>query len=158
MDKVNEILNDLRYRSYLKRLELLEEDRKFCRHTMEHFLDVARIAYIKVLESKLNYSKEVIYGVALLHDIGRVLEYEECVPHHEGSVIIAEEILDDTSFSQEDKDSILRAIEAHRKDDSKDELSKIIYASDKVSRNCFNCKAIDECYWSDNKKNFYISY
>jgi uncharacterized protein len=125
---------------------------------MEHFLDVARIAYIKVLEDNLSCSKEVIYGIALLHDIGRVLEYEEGIPHHEGSVIIAKEILQDTSFTKEEKESILKAIEAHRKDDNLEKLAKIIYKSDKISRNCFNCKAIDECYWSDDKKNFYINY
>ncbi|MDS0525737.1 HD domain-containing protein [Clostridium sp. SHJSY1] len=158
MDKVNEILNDKRYKSYLERLEALEKDRKFCRHTMEHFLDVARIAYIKVLEENLGFSKEVIYVIALLHDIGRVLEYEKEIPHHDGSVIIAEELLENSGFTKEEKDSILKAIESHRKADSADQLSKIIYKSDKISRNCFNCEAIDECYWSEEKKNFDIKY
>lgn len=158
MEKVNEILNDIRYKSYLKRLEDLEKDRKFCRHTMEHFLDVARIAYIKVLEDNLSFSKEVIYAIALLHDIGRVIEYEKGIPHHDGSAIIAKEILENSSFTKDEKESIVKAIEAHRKDDSMDKLSKIIYKSDKISRNCFNCKAIDECYWSDEKKNFDIKY
>ena len=34
-----------------------------------------------------------------------------------------------------------------------DELSKIIYKSDKLSRNCFNCKSYNDCYWDENKKN-----
>ena len=156
MIKVNEILDNEKYRENLKRLEELEEDREFCRHTMEHFLDVARIAYIEVLEKGLSYSKEVIYGIALLHDIGRVLEYESNIPHHEASVIIAKDILDETSYSDIEIKSILTAIENHR-GDSADELSKIIYRSDKLSRNCFKCKAEKECYWSKSKKNFNIT-
>lgn len=120
-------------------------------------MDVSRIAYIRVLEEGLKYSKEVIYAIGLLHDIGRVLEYKEEIPHHEGSVIIAKDILKETSFTKEEKDEILKGIENHRKD-SGDELSRIIYESDKLSRNCFSCKAEKDCYWSKEKKNFKIKY
>ena len=74
MDKINEIFLNDKYVKLLNELNELEENRVFCKHGIEHFLDVARIAYIKVLENKLSYSKEVIYAIALLHDIGRVLE------------------------------------------------------------------------------------
>ena len=95
--------------------------------------------------------------IGLLHDIGRVLEYKEEIPHHEGSVIIAKDILKETSFTKEEKDEILKGIENHRKD-SIDELSRIIYESDKLSRNCFSCKSEKDCYWSKEKKNFKIKY
>ena len=157
MEKFNEILNDKGYRNYLDKLTELEKDRRFCKHNIEHFLDVARIVYIYVLENKLLYSKEIIYAIALLHDIGRVLEYEEGIPHHEASVKLAEEILCRTTYSTEDKNIILKAIENHRKD-SDDEISQIIYKSDKLSRNCFSCSAEKECYWSNEKKNFLIKY
>lgn len=157
MDKVNEILNNKDYRIFLEELSELEKERVFCNHTIEHFLDVSRIAYIRVLEEGLKYSKEVIYAIGLLHDIGRVLEYKEEIPHHEGSVIIAKDILKETSFTKEEKDEILKGIENHRKD-SVDELSRIIYESDKLSRNCFSCKAEKDCYWSKEKKNFKIKY
>ncbi|PRR83408.1 HD domain-containing protein [Clostridium vincentii] len=157
MERVNQILENKNYRNYLKRLEDLEQEREFCKHTIEHFLDVARIAYIKVLEDNLNYSKEVIYAIALLHDIGKILEYEEGIPHHRGSVEISKEILKEIDFTEEEKASILTAIEEHREGSEK-ELSKLIYISDKLSRNCFNCRAEKKCYWSEDKKNFNIRY
>ena len=144
MENVNKILNNLKYKSLLNELNKLEINREFCNHTLEHFLDVARIAYITVLEKGLRYNKEVIYSIALLHDIGRVLQYNEG--------IIAAEILEDTNFSDADKTLIVKCIKEHRKE-SDDELSKIIYKSDKLSRNCFNCKSYNDCYWDENKKN-----
>ena len=104
----------------------------------------------------MKYSKEIIYSIALLHDIGRVLEYEKGIPHHEGSVILSKEILGYTNFSAEEKKEILKAIENHR-NDSEDELSNLIYKSDKLSRNCFNCKAKADCYWKESKKNYSIN-
>lgn len=157
MDKINEIFNNKKYRKYLNRLVELERDREFCNHTIEHFLDVARISYIKVLEERLSYSKEVIYAIALLHDIGRVLQYEKNIPHDEGSVILAKEILEETSYDSNEVYEILKAIGKHRAECT-DELSRIIYESDKISRNCFSCKAEKDCYWSREKKNFNITY
>jgi len=152
MENVNIILNHPKYKALLKELNELEKDRIFCNHTLEHFLDVARIAYIIVLEKKLWYSKEVIYSIALLHDIGRILEYNNGIDHHEGSAIIAKEILEYTSFNEEEKALIIKSIKEHRRE-SEDELSKIIYKSDKLSRNCFNCRAYNDCYWKEDKKN-----
>ena len=45
----------------------------------------------------------------------------------------------------------------HRKE-SDNKLEEIIYKADKLSRQCFNCKAEKECYWSSEKKNFKITY
>lgn len=157
MDKINEILLSDKYKEILNTLEFLEKDRVFCKHNIEHFLDVARIAYIKVLEDRLDYSKEIIYAIALLHDIGRVLEYNEGIPHHEGSVILAKEILSETSYDDKEKEIIISAIENHRSIDD-NVLNKIIYVSDKISRNCFSCKSEKECYWSTEKKNLKIKY
>lgn len=156
MNKINEILHNEKYIRCLKELYELEQDRIFCRHTIEHFLDVSRIAYIKVLENNLNYSKDIIYAIGLLHDIGRVLQYTEGIPHDEGSVIIARDILSETSYTEEEIDVILRAIDSHRQR-TNGELESIIYSSDKESRNCFMCPAEKECYWSTDKKNFNIT-
>lgn len=156
MNKINEILHNEKYIRYLKELYELEQDRIFCRHTIEHFLDVSRIAYIKVLENNLNYSKDIIYAIGLLHDIGRVLQYNEGIPHDEGSVIIARDILSETSYTEEEIDVILSAIDSHRQK-TNGELESIIYSSDKESRNCFMCPAEKECYWSKDKKNFNIT-
>ena len=50
MDRVNQIWKHPLYQTELHKLQLLEADREFCRHTPEHFLDVARLAYIRALE------------------------------------------------------------------------------------------------------------
>lgn len=157
MDKINQILNNKKYKSYLKKLIDLEEDREFCKHNIEHFLDTARISYIQVLENKLDYSKEIVYGVALLHDIGRVEQYINNIPHDIASVKIAKEILSETDYSTDEVEKILLCISNHR-NENQDELSKIFYKSDKLSRNCFSCNAEDKCYWQNSKKNFSITY
>ncbi|MBQ7587964.1 MAG: HD domain-containing protein [Lachnospiraceae bacterium] len=44
LPRVNRILGDEEYLKYIHEIEELERDRIFCRHNMEHFLNVARIA------------------------------------------------------------------------------------------------------------------
>ncbi|CUO26709.1 HD domain-containing protein [Clostridium disporicum] len=157
MKKVNDILNNTLYKENLEKLLKYEEKREFCRHDLKHFIDMARIAYIMVLEKGLPYSKELIYAIGLLHDIGRVKQYEEGIPHHIASVELSKEILKKIDFTEEEKNIIIKSIQNHRKE-ADDELSLIIYRSDKLSRECFNCKAINDCYWSDEKKNLKINY
>lgn len=155
MKRVNEILCNEKYKELLNKLSELEADRVFCKHNMDHFLDLARIAYIKVLEDGLNYNKEVIYAIALLHDIGRLYEYEKGISHHIASVDIAKDILREIDFNLDEKELIILCIEAHRTN-GEIELSKIISESDKLSRKCFMCNAERDCYWDKNKKNIKI--
>ena len=157
LKKANQILNNKKYTECLSEIKNLEKDRKFCKHDMEHFLSVARIAYIITLEEGLKYSKDLIYSIALLHDIGRALEYKENIPHNKAGVIISEEILKETSFTSEEKEQILNSICSHR-DLNSDKLSEIIYKSDKLSRNCFDCSAKADCYWQEDKRNYKINY
>lgn len=158
MKKVNEILHNEKYRRYINEIEVLERDRVYCRHDMKHFLDMARISYILALENGLNYSKEVIYGIGLLHDIGRAEEYKNNVNHDEAGVSIAEDILKETSYTDDEKNLIINAIANHGNENSNNKLFEIIYKSDKLSRNCFECKAEKDCYWSKEKKNLEIRY
>ena len=158
MKKVNEILHNEKYRRYINEIEVLERDRVYCRHDMKHFLDMARISYILALENGLNYSKEVIYGIGLLHDIGRAEEYKNNVNHDEAGVSIAEDILKETSYTDDEKNLIINAIANHGNENSNNKLFEIIYRSDKLSRNCFECKAEKDCYWSKEKKNLEIRY
>lgn len=158
MKKVNEILHNKKYIRYINEIEILEKDRVYCRHDMKHFLDMARIAYILVLEEGLNYSKEVIYGIGLLHDIGRSEEYKNNINHDEAGADIAKEILEETSYTDDEKKLIINAIINHGNKNSDNKLFEIIYRSDKLSRNCFECKAEKECYWSKEKKNMIIKY
>ena len=157
MENINIILNNKEYKQALEKLSEYERNREFCNHTIEHFMDVSRIAYIMVLEEKLNVSKEVIYSIGLLHDIGRVKQYEEGIHHDIASVDMSREILKETSFTDEEINIILNGIANHRKE-SDNKLEEIIYKADKLSRQCFNCKAEKECYWSSEKKNFKITY
>lgn len=159
MKRVQAVWEHPLYQQNLKDLIRLEADRVFCRHTPEHFLDVARLAYIFALERKLNCSRELIYCTALLHDIGRAEQYITGTPHDEAGVRIAETILSDLDFSSEEKESILSAIEEHRSSGKETSiLSQLIYEADKKSRNCFLCEAEPQCYWSPQKKNMTIQY
>ena len=159
MDRVNQIWNHPLYQNELNKLQLLETDREFCRHTPEHFLDVARLAYIRALEENAPVSKELIYCTALLHDIGRAEQYTNGTPHDEAGVTIAGQILADLNFSESEKAQILTAIGEHRSSTGNlPILSQIIYEADKKSRNCFLCSAEKECYWAPEKKNMTIRY
>ncbi len=158
MDKINEILSNKKYKKFLLEIEELEKEREFCRHNLNHFLDMARIAYIMCLEKNLSYSKEVIYAIALLHDIGRGEQYKNNIPHDEASVKIAGEILKETSYTLEERKLILKGIDSHRNTDNFNEFLNVIYTADKVSRNCFECRAEKDCYWSSEKKNMIIKY
>ena len=157
MKNIDIIMNNSMYTESLEKLKKYEENREFCNHTIEHFIDVARIAYIMVLEEDLKVSKEVIYAIGLLHDIGRVRQYEEGIHHDIASVEMSREILKETNFTEYEIDTILNGIANHRKE-SDNKLEEIIYKADKISRQCFNCKAEKECYWSSEKKNFKITY
>ena len=53
MDRVNQIWRHPVYQEHYKKIQELESERIFCRHTPEHFLDVARLMYIYVLEKHL---------------------------------------------------------------------------------------------------------
>ena len=152
MKRVNDVLNHDVFKQLIAKIEAYEIEREFCRHNMDHFMTVARIAYIIALEENMDIKKDIIYTTGLLHDIGRVKQYEEGVDHHIAGVSVAKEILDELEFEDEEKAMILSAIGNHKNGGPSD-LENIIYRSDKLSRECFKCKAIEECYWSEEKKN-----
>ena len=158
MERVNGILKDPLYRTCLSKIALFERDRIFCGHDMAHFLDVARLAYIRALEENAPVSKELIYCTALLHDIGRARQYEDGTPHDEAGAAIAGQILNELGFSMEEIEAIVSAIRGHRAQTDQTVLGKLLYTADKRSRNCFSCKAEPECYWSPAKKNMTIQY
>lgn len=82
MDRVNRIWRHPVYQEHYKKIQELESERIFCRHTPEHFLDVARLMYIYALEEHLELPKELIYAAALLHDIGRAQQYQYNIPRY----------------------------------------------------------------------------
>lgn len=155
------IQNHPLYLSADRRLQELEETRVFCRHQMNHLLDVARIAYILNLEMKLGISRDLIYAAALLHDIGKGRQYEEGIPHETASADLAEQILADMpaklAFTSEEQQQILTAIWGHRRlRRDAEPLEALLYKSDKMSRACFACPAESQCNWSNDKKNMEI--
>lgn len=158
MERINKICQHRLWLDCLAKIKSLEKERIFCKHDINHFLDVARIAYIENLENNLAIAKELIYASALLHDIGRHKQYLEGIPHDEASVMIAKEILADCDFTDKETNEILEAIKAHRNKETvtKNDLAGIIYRADKKSRNCLFCLACSECNWSDEKKNLLI--
>lgn len=154
LELTNKIIKNEHYLRLVSELKELEKDRIFCKHDMEHFLNLARIAVIICSECSIDYDADIIYAAALLHDIGRVEEYHSGIPHDEASVVIASEILDETGCSAEKKAEIIRLIASHRTAESgKTELEKIFYRADKKSRLCFCCDAADECNWPEYKRN-----
>lgn len=160
MDRVNRILQNKEYQLYIEKNAAAEGERIFCRHNMEHFLDVARIAMLLNLEKGLSIDKGLIYATALLHDIGRWKEYEDGTPHEVAGARIAPGILADCGYKEEEKKMICKAILSHRDASvaEEDGLSGILYVADKLSRSCHSCQARSLCKWSEEKKNLTIKY
>ena len=157
MENTNRIYQDPYYAKLLSRLEELEKERVFCKHDLNHFLSVGRIAYILALEEELSVSKDVLYTAALLHDIGRVEEMTSGIAHDEASANIAEEFLAHSTFTEEEKETVLSLIRGHR-NPGENPLTDLFYRADKLSRPCAYCPAIDLCHWPEERKNRTLRY
>lgn len=155
MERIDKILNHHLFKNQLELIEELEKNRSFCRHNLSHLLDVARIAMLLNLDENLNVEKELIYGAALLHDIGRHAEYEKGTPHEQAGVQIASKILVECGFEDKETSVILKAIAMHRDKDAvkEDSLMGILKRADQISRPCFACKEKKACYWEEDRKN-----
>ncbi|WP_301871087.1 HD domain-containing protein [Collinsella tanakaei] len=138
MPRVDAVWNHPVYQERYRVLQRAERDRAFCSHDLQHFLDVARIAWTVLLERGVAVSyadalsggdaaadahwpkvaRDVVYAAALLHDIGRADEYESGEPHDIAGPRIAAEILgtveQDKRFSSGECEQILAAIAHHR--------------------------------------------
>lgn len=146
MERFLQILSREDYKGHLEKIAACEVDRVYCKHTLEHFLDVARIAYIMGLERGLALSKDMIYAAALLHDIGRHLQYTEGVPHAIASAEIAKTILVEVGYSAQETQMICDAIEKHNKGNLLNTpLEQLIFEADKASRLCFVCESLQGC-------------
>ncbi|OEF95795.1 HD domain-containing protein [Desulfuribacillus alkaliarsenatis] len=169
MQRIQRIFNHDKFAYYLKRIKTLEKGRPFCLHPLEHSIDVARIAYILWLEQSLKEGgfsvstnstmdltvdseqaldamKCYIYAAALLHDIGRYRQYLYGEEHAEVSANLAQEILVDTGFAEEEQAVILDAIRYHNAETSEYLLTRILQKADKLSRKCFQCTEQERCY------------
>ncbi|MDD4371320.1 MAG: HD domain-containing protein [Anaerostipes sp.] len=159
MERYQRIIQHELYKNAYESIYRAEENREFCHHDMEHFLAVARLTYIFVLEQNLPMSKDIVYALGFLHDIGRCKEYENGTPHEEAGIEIAREILPACGYNQEECSMILQIIGDHRnKECFLHPCSAVFYQADKISRNCQECKAYHQCYWSEEKKNHKYTY
>lgn len=160
MERIDRMLAHLAFRSTLEELKSLEVDRIFCRHDLEHLLNVARLMRIYNLEERLGLAPELLYAAALLHDIGRGAQYTSGIPHEEAGVKLAGPILEDCGFTARERDEILAAIGSHRGKDrgASSALGRLLYRADKQSRPCFACPASDQCNWPEEKKNHSLEY
>lgn len=155
MERYHQIIAHKEFKKKLEEMEECEKDRVFCCHGFEHCCDMARIMYILALEEQSELEQDILYATALLHDLGRVEQYRHGTPHHLAGKRIAEGILKDTGYCDEEILMVLEAIDKHRSEDGEEEgeLAEYLYRADKLSRNCFVCKASNECYWPDDKRN-----
>lgn len=158
-DKINYIIENHSFRYNLEKIVGLEKNRQYCKHNMQHFLDVARLMYIISLENDFNIPKYIIYTTALLHDIGRGEQYENGTAHNIASVNISKKILQECEYGDVEIDEILNAIGNHRDNIGKcTRLCDLLYKCDKLSRNCAKCRAMAGCKWPQEKKNMKIIY
>lgn len=160
MDRIDRILQHDLFLKNLNANNTAEADRRFCRHNIVHFLDVARIGMIINLEEGMELPKDLVYAAALLHDIGKHRQYEAGIPHEKASAEIAPNILGDCEFTEEEMRIIVEAILSHRDAAvaSEKNLKGALYRADKASRACFACEAEKDCNWKDGKKNLCIRY
>ena len=160
MQRIDKIIKHRKFLEHLHKNMEMEIDRPFCRHDLTHFLDVARIGRIMNLEEKLSIETELLYGAALLHDIGKHLQYSDNIPHEKASAELAPRILRDCGFDENETATIVEAIASHRDSSVAGEksLRGILYRADKASRPCFCCKVQNDCNWKEGRKNQAILY
>ena len=60
MERVDKVMNHPVFRENMKKIEKAEIDRLFCRHGINHALDVARIFYILLLEEQVSGDKQLV--------------------------------------------------------------------------------------------------
>lgn len=158
--RIDRIMKHPGFLEHLKKNDAAEAHRRFCRHNMVHFLDVARIARIINGEEHFGVDQEWIYAAGLLHDIGRHEQYADGTPHEQAGAVIAPGILVECGFSEEETATIVDAILMHRTEAVAGEknLRGLLYRADKASRACFACSVEKECNWKNEKKNLRILY
>jgi len=149
MTRVNQLLDHEDYISYLEKISVLEKERRFCKHGFEHGLNVARIAYAYLLESgEMVLSKESVYAAALLHDIGRWIEYGTGEDHAEASARLALPLLERCGFSTNEIQVILKGIREHRRhqEDHLSLLGATLALADDWARDCRHCSGQALCH------------
>ncbi len=160
MERIDAIVRDPLFQECLSKNKREERDREFCKHDLQHFVDVCRITYILMLESGSfsNFietnnlsgpqaAKETVYAAGILHDIGRWRQYQTGEDHSVIGAELAEQILKRASFSVQEIRVITRAILEHRAQrDQMSILGELLHRADNLSRACHECGAKEMCY------------
>ena len=162
MDTVTRLIQHPLYKEKYDALQAYEKERLYCRHDMHHFMRVAQIADQIARENGLSFSTEEITLVALLHDIGRTMQYQNKISHAEASASFAREILLSLGYDGKKTEEIRKAIIAHsnRMDAKKrfarrgelQSLEEIVSFADQFSRECYSCAVKDSCKWKNGEK------
>ncbi|MDR3543184.1 MAG: HD domain-containing protein [Desulfosporosinus sp.] len=137
----------------MEKINGLEKERRFCKHSFEHGLSVARVAYAYMLETReVILPKEVVYAAGFLHDIGRWVEYQTGEDHAEASARLALPLLEACRFSSEDIQVIVQGIREHRRHpgDNLTPLGEALALADDWARDCRHCSAQTLCYKFDD--------
>lgn len=155
----------LQHPIYQKRLALLQElegNRIYCGHDLSHFFAVGRIAETLSKENHLSHSNDVLWASALLHDMGRVEQYQQGISHDKASVAFAREILLSLGWDQADMELVCEAIGSHSKRfavkdrwENRTELrslAEVLSFADHFSRKCYECKGADSCKWPEEER------
>ena len=171
MERIDRIWRHPVYQEHFQNLQETERTRVFCRHTLIHFLDTARIAYIINLEEQLGIAKDIIYAAALLHDIGRYRQIADGTPHEIAGAQLCGLIMEECGFTSSETNRIKKAIAHHRGSktlhtapkrpadtppEAADPLPELLRRADKLSRSCFDCPASAACNWPEEKRNHRI--
>lgn len=166
MKRVELLLKDAHYIEYINNNNEEESANKYCQHGLQHHIDVARIAYILVLEhNDLNYfakegglsgklaAKECIYAAGLLHDIGKWNEYRTGADHAAFGARLARDILTRVFYNPNEIELVCRAVYEHR-NISRDMsfLGERIHRADNLSRVCSQCEDRASCPKRSNKE------
>lgn len=156
LEEINRILRDPDYLACLRENARREAGRVFCRHGPQHMLDVARLAYILLLESgqlaivARERGRELVYAAGLLHDIGRWRQYDGNGDHAPAGAELAGPILLRAGFSPAEVELVGRAIAEHRlSSEGTSILGRVLARADDLSRACWQCRVRENCYKAD---------
>lgn len=161
MERIDHLQKLPVFMEMIEELECAEKDRVFCTHTLDHFLDVARLMWISVLENDMDVHKDMVYAAALLHDLGRLSQIKDGISHDKASASLAGELLPACGYTKSEVSEIQDAILSHRGEKKAIEqenadLASLLYQADKKSRNCYHCSASSECNWKKEKRTYQI--
>lgn len=183
MKYTDNVLKHPVFREFIEQINDLEKDRIYCRHKLEHSIDVARLAWIYYLEDKITEDsqkrvqlfpkasygewmdekeemKDLFYTCALLHDIGRAVQYKTGVHHSIAGLELAKSVLVDIQAPEDWMGQILDVVAEHSRGEfAKDDrsLEYYIMKADHDCRMCFACQAQESCKWTEEEKNHTIS-